>query len=169
MNYNIPFVLGHALYMKAIHGGKAKDDRIDSEKIARLLHAGNLPYGYVYPKGQRETRDLLRRRMYLVHKRAEIIAHTVNTNSQYNLPVLGKKLIYARNRDELDLPSRFVDPSVRLSIDVNMRLVDTLDELIAEVERSRSRRRTATNCCRPSPAWARSWPDPGPSSALRDS
>jgi hypothetical protein len=25
-------VLGHALYMKAIHGGKAKDDDIDAEK-----------------------------------------------------------------------------------------------------------------------------------------
>jgi len=29
---NIPFVLGHALYMKAIHGGKAKNDKIDSIK-----------------------------------------------------------------------------------------------------------------------------------------
>ena len=26
---NIEFVLGHALYMKAIHGGKAKNDKID--------------------------------------------------------------------------------------------------------------------------------------------
>jgi hypothetical protein len=26
----ISFVLGHALYMKAIHGGKAKNDKIDS-------------------------------------------------------------------------------------------------------------------------------------------
>ncbi|HCM67746.1 MAG TPA: hypothetical protein DIS62_01925, partial [Candidatus Kerfeldbacteria bacterium] len=26
----LTFVLGHALYMKAIHGGKAKNDRIDS-------------------------------------------------------------------------------------------------------------------------------------------
>jgi len=132
--HGIPFVLGHALYMKAIHGGKTKDDHIDSEKIARLLRGGTLPYGYAYPKGQRETRDVLRRRMYLVHKRAEIVAHTVNTNSQYNLPVLGKKLIYARNRAELDVPSRFIDPSVRLSMDVNMRLLDTLDELIGEVE-----------------------------------
>jgi transposase len=32
----IDFVLGHALYMKAIHGDKTKNDRIDSEKIARL-------------------------------------------------------------------------------------------------------------------------------------
>src|SRR6266542_1581530 len=34
---HIPFVLGHALYMKAIHGAKAKNDRIDADKIARLL------------------------------------------------------------------------------------------------------------------------------------
>ena len=37
----IPFVLGHALYMKAIHGGKSKDDKIDSKKIALLLRGGN--------------------------------------------------------------------------------------------------------------------------------
>ena len=30
---NIPFILGHALYMKAIHGGKTKNDKIDSLKI----------------------------------------------------------------------------------------------------------------------------------------
>jgi len=36
----IAFVLGHALYMKAIHGGKAKNDRIDALKIATLLRAG---------------------------------------------------------------------------------------------------------------------------------
>src|SRR5262245_7780689 len=28
----IPFVLGHALYMKAIHGGKAKTDKIDAKR-----------------------------------------------------------------------------------------------------------------------------------------
>ena len=40
---DIPFVLGHALYMKAIHGGKAKNDKIDSQKIAALLRGGMLP------------------------------------------------------------------------------------------------------------------------------
>ena len=32
----IPFVLGHALSMKAIHGGKAKNDKIEAQKIAIL-------------------------------------------------------------------------------------------------------------------------------------
>lgn len=50
---NIPFVLGHALYMKAIHGGKAKNDRIDSYKIAALLRGGMIPMAYVYPSGMR--------------------------------------------------------------------------------------------------------------------
>jgi transposase len=131
---NIAFVLGHALYMRAIHGGKAKDDKIDAEKIARLLRGGNLPMAYAYPKGQRETRDLLRRRMYLVHKRAEVIAHLVNTNSQYNLPPFGKKLIYAKNRQALKLPERFADPSVRLSAQVDLQLIDAYDEIITDVE-----------------------------------
>ena len=39
----IAFVLGHALSMKAIHGGKAKNDKIDAHKIAVLLRGGMLP------------------------------------------------------------------------------------------------------------------------------
>jgi transposase len=71
----IPFVLGHALYMKAIHGGKAKNDKIDAHKIARLLRGGMIPEAYVYPAEMRSTRDLLRRRMHLMHKRAELLSH----------------------------------------------------------------------------------------------
>jgi transposase len=57
----IAFVLGHALYMRAIHGGKSKNDQIDAGKIARLLRGGTMPQAYVYPAGMRATRDLLRR------------------------------------------------------------------------------------------------------------
>ena len=78
----IPFVLGHALYMKAIHGGKAKNDKIDAHKIAVLLRGGMLPMAYVYPADIRATRDLLRRRCHLMRKRAELLTHIQNTNSQ---------------------------------------------------------------------------------------
>src|SRR3990170_8211149 len=94
----IPFVLGHALYMKAIHGGKAKNDRIDAHKIAALLRGGMMPMAYVYPAAMRATRDLLRRRCHLMRKRAELLTHIQNTTSQYNLPALGKKIAYKANR-----------------------------------------------------------------------
>ena len=55
----IAFVLGHALYMKAIHGAKAKNDRIDSNKIAGLLRGGLMPQAYVYPAEMRATRVLV--------------------------------------------------------------------------------------------------------------
>ena len=50
-------MLGHALYMKAIHGGKTKNDKIDSHKIALLLRGGMLPMAYAYPQAMRGTRD----------------------------------------------------------------------------------------------------------------
>jgi transposase len=88
----IPFVLGHALSMNAIHGGKAKHAEIDSQKIAALLRGGMLPKAYVYPADMRATRDLLRRRTRLVRQRSELLAHVHNTNSQENLPEIGKKI-----------------------------------------------------------------------------
>jgi transposase len=104
---NIGFVLGHALYMKAIHGGKAKNDRIDAGKIARLLRGGTFPLAYAYPKGMRETRDLMRRRTYLVRKRAELLTHLQILNAQYNLAPFPKKLAFAANRIEMKVAERF--------------------------------------------------------------
>jgi len=128
----IPFVLGHALYMKAIHGGKAKNDKIDSHKIAALLRGGMLPQAYVYPAQMRATRDLLRRRMHLAHKRAELLAHVHNTNSQYNLPAIGKKIAYKANRD--GVAERFADPAVQKSIEVDLALITYYDKLLGDVE-----------------------------------
>jgi transposase len=130
--HGIPFVLGHALYMKAIHGGKAKNDKIDAQKIAMLLRGGMLPQAYVYPSEMRATRDLLRRRMHLARKRGELLAHVQNTNSQYNLPAIGKKIAYKTNRD--GVAERFADPAVQKSIEVDLALITYYDELLRDVE-----------------------------------
>ena len=37
------FVLGQALSRKALHGGQAKNDKIDAQKLAVLLRGGMLP------------------------------------------------------------------------------------------------------------------------------
>jgi transposase len=130
----IPFLIGHALYMKAIHGGKAKNDRIDANKIARLLRGGNFPLAYVYPKGMRETRDLLRRRNYFVRQRAALFTHLQILNSQYNLPPFPKKLSFAANRAELDIAQRFADKSVQQNAAANLAVIDCLDGQTATLE-----------------------------------
>jgi transposase len=128
----IPFVLGHALYMKAIHGGKATNDKIDSQKIAALLRGGMLSQAYVYPAQMRATRDLLRRRTHLMRKRAELLAHVQNTNSQYNLPEIGKKIAYKANRE--GVAERFPEPAVHKTIAVDLSLITDYDELLKELE-----------------------------------
>jgi len=129
---NIAFVLGHALYMKAIHGGKAKNDKIDAHKIAVLLRGGMMPIAYVYPPEMRSTRDLLRRRMHLVNKRAELLAHVQNTLHQYNLPEIGKNLGKKGNRE--GVAERFPDVSVQKSIELDLALIDHYDQLLHRVE-----------------------------------
>ena len=127
----IDFILGHALYMKAIHGGKAKNDKIDSEKIARLMRGANFPLAYVYPKEIRAIRDLMRRRNYLVRVRAESIAHIQLTNYQYNLPALGT---ISKKHQRVDLLNQFDDSYVRKNVEIDLQLIEQLDQQIAQLE-----------------------------------
>jgi len=118
---HIAFILGHAFYMRAIHGGKAKKDKIDSKKIAVLICGGMFPQAYVYPREMCRTRDLMRRRMHLMRKRSELLAHIQNTNSQYNLPEIKKNLRYASNRE--GIAERLADPSVQKSIELDLNVI----------------------------------------------
>jgi transposase len=90
------------------------------------------PQAYVYPSEMRATRDLLRRRCHLARKRAELLAHIHNTNSQYNLPEISKRLANKANRE--DVAEHFPDPSVRKAIAVDVALIDHYDQLLGEVE-----------------------------------
>jgi len=128
----IHFILGHALYMKAIHGGKTKNDKIDSYKIALLIKGGNFPVAYSYPSEWRATRDLLRRRMYINRRCGELVAHIQNTNTQYNLPAFRKKLSRKYNHD--GVAERFEDPEVRKSIEVDLALIESLDQILRKLE-----------------------------------
>lgn len=64
----IDFILSHALYMKAIHGGKAKNDRIDTQKIAMLMRSGMFPEAYVYPAAMRATLAPFYSAIYKLHQ-----------------------------------------------------------------------------------------------------
>lgn len=68
----MPFGLGPALYMQAIHGGTAQNDKIDSQQLATLLRGGMLPQAYGSPAELRAPRDLWRRRTHLRRTRAAL-------------------------------------------------------------------------------------------------
>ena len=128
----IAFVLGHALSMQAIHGGKAQNDTSDAQKIAALLRGGMRPQVYVYPAARRVTRDILRCRLHLTRQRAELLAHVQKTNSQYNLPELRKQLAYKAKRE--GVAERFPDPAVQNRVEVDLALIDDDDRLLSDVE-----------------------------------
>jgi transposase len=130
----LPFVLGHALYMRAIHGGKAKNDRLDSHKIAALRRGGLIPQADVYPPRMRATRDLVRRRNQLMPKRAEWYAHLQHTASQYHLSApLGR---IAKPQHRRGLIERFDHGCVQQNMAVDTALIDCDDPLRAELEHS---------------------------------
>jgi transposase len=129
----IAFVLGHALYMKAIHGGKAKNDRIDAHKIAVLLRGGMLPQAYVYPPGMRETRDLLRRRLHLVRKRGQLLAHLQNLRHTYNRGAFEKRIAYPSNRE--GVVAHFAgEPMVQANAALDLSLLAHYDKLLVDLE-----------------------------------
>lgn len=139
----IPFVLGHAGYMRSIHGGKAKNDRIDSEKIARLLASHMIPESYVYPSGMRETRALLRRRMYLVHSRSIHLSHLQCTRQQYNMPPLGKNLgKQCHRRKVLDATP---DGDIGKLTAVDLAVIDAYYPIINDLEGYIEKRANATD------------------------
>ena len=134
---DIPFVLGHALYMKAIHGGKAKNDKIDAHKIATLLRGGAFPFAYVYPRGMRATRDLLRRRLLFVRRRSELFTHIRIVFHQFNLPAPAAAFHHPRNR--LGLTEAIPDPVVRASVEADLALAAHYDEVIRSIGRTLGR------------------------------
>jgi transposase len=125
--HGLPFVLGQAWSMQAIHGGTAQNDRMAARNIAVLLRGGMLPQAYVSPAAMRSTRDLLRRRMPLMHKRAALLGHLHNTKSQYNLPERGQKSADKAHRD--GIAERLPAPAGQQSIAVALALIDHDDRL----------------------------------------
>ncbi len=128
------FVLGHALSMKALRGGQAKNDKIDSPKIAVLGRGGRLPRASVYPPEMRATRDLLRWRCHGRRKRAELLAHSQNTTSPYHLPEIGKKVAYKANRE--GVAEHFPEPSVGQTLEGDRARSDHSDKGLGDLELS---------------------------------
>src|SRR4029434_4190424 len=110
----LPFVLAHALYVRAIHGGKNKNDRIDSEKLTHLLRSNLIPPAYVYPRAKRPLPALSRQRIGYVWRRSELLARIHSHQLAHNRTPARQT---RRNRDpwEEQLPPRADNPLRRVA------------------------------------------------------
>ena len=132
--HNIDFILGHALYMKAIHAGKTKNDKIDALKIAKLMRDGNIPLGHAYSKEHRSIRDALRRRTHIMRTSAQLKAHVATAVSQYNLPALETRLDLRTLPDREKTRHIFPDEAVQKSMDLNLNIIETMVSELYKIE-----------------------------------
>ena len=126
--------LANTVAIQQYQGLKYRDDTSDGRWLAKMLRLGQLPEGYIYPRGERAVRDLLRKRSQLVR--------------QATMNVLSIQNLFSRNRGEgisADLVKRltpetvdenFEDANVALAIRSNVKVLDCLRKQISVLEAS---------------------------------
>jgi len=143
---NITFVLAHALYVHLIHGGKNKNDRIDSEKLTHLLRSNLIPPSYVYPAAKRPLRALLRQRMFYVWRRSELLARIYSHQLAHNRTLA--RQTSRRNRDPWaeQLLKTENHPLRQLALKNDLAMISHFDQQILALEEELQRQTKRTAC-----------------------
>jgi transposase len=128
-----PVVLANPAQIDQYSGLKHADDKTDAFFLAELQRLKILPVGYIYDPHLRPVRDLLRRRMSLVHQRTALM--------------LGFKSLYARTTGQAMSLSRlkslevqetktlYEHPANCLIAKIQKEHIDQLDQSIGLIEK----------------------------------
>jgi transposase len=120
--------------IKQYEGLKHSDDITDAFHLANLLRLGILPEGYIYPKQERPVRDLLRKRLHLVHQRTARILSFQNLVARN----LGRKMnVNTINKlNEEDLENLFEEDHLILSGKACIATIHFLRSRINQLEKA---------------------------------
>jgi len=129
----LTFVLAHALYVKAIHGGKNKNDRVDSEKLTHLLRSNLIPPAYVYPADKRPLRALLRQRIFYVWRRSELLARIYSHQLAHNRTP-AKQTRRVRDSWEEALLKAEDNPLRQIALSNDLAMIKHFDQQIFQLE-----------------------------------
>ena len=121
--------------IKKYEGLKHSDDRHDAFWLADLLRLGILPEGYIYPKGERPVRDLLRKRGHLVRLRTSLILSLENIIMRNYGRRLGANDI-KRLREDRVSPLFEGNEDMALAGMVSKETIDFLTRRIHTIERA---------------------------------
>ncbi len=129
-----PVVLANPAGMEQYSGIKHADDTNDAFFLAELLRLKILPTGYIYDPHLRPVRDLLRRRLTLVHQRTALMLsfkslYTRTTGLEMSLGEL--KELEIKAAQEL-----YDHPANQLIAGMQIKHIEQLTESIEKIEKA---------------------------------
>ena len=124
--------LANVSAIKQYEGLKQIDDRRSSLWLANLLRLNILPTGYIYPKEERPTRDLLRKRLHLVRHRTSHILSVKNILAR-NLGIRMKSE-EVKKLNTSDIKILFPDSEMRVAVAASVGLISHLENEIKGIE-----------------------------------
>jgi transposase len=125
--------LANVSAIKQYEGLKQIDDKRSAFWLANLLRLGILPTGYIYPKEERPTRDLLRKRLHLVRHRTSHILSVKNILAR-NLG-LRMKSEDVKKLEDPEVKRFFPDKEMQTAVLASVGLIRHLEEEISGIER----------------------------------
>ena len=148
-----PVLLANPAGMEQYNGIKHADDTNDAFFVAELLRLKILPTGYIFDPELRPVRDLLRRRLTLVHHRTALMLsfkslYTRTTGQQMTLGEL-KDLGIKQAQDLYDHPAN------QLIAGMQIKHIEQLAESIEKVEK------LVLDCARELPCYSKLTTLPG--------
>ena len=131
-DHGSPVVLANPAAMQPYSGMKHTDDGSDAYFLAELLRLNILPTGHLWDRPTRPVRDLLRRRLLLVHQRTTLILSFKSLNER----PLGQRvpLTRVKTMSVADAQARFTAPADQLLSGAEIELMGHLTEAIQKLE-----------------------------------
>ena len=124
--------LVNPLAAKQYQGLKYTDDRSDARWLAKMLHLGILPTGWICPPEARALRDLLRKRVQLVRQRVACRLSLRNILERTTARRLSGAALTRLSAE--DLSDWIEDENVYLSMTATLAVIETLEEQIHRIE-----------------------------------
>ena len=131
-DHGYPVVLANPAAMQQYDGLKHADDKSDGFFLAEMLRLKILPTGHLCDRAVRPVRDLLRRRMGLVHKRTSLILSLKSLHTRMTGRDLGTGRIKAMEPQEAE--KLFDHPADQLITRLDLQLVEQLGQSIQQIE-----------------------------------
>jgi transposase len=148
-----PVVLANPAGMQQYSGIKHADDTNDAFFLAELLRLNILPTGYIYDAHLRPMRDLLRRRLMLVHQRTALM---LSFKSLYSRTTgLEMSLGYLKELEIKEAQELYQHPANQLIAGMQIKHIDQLSESIQKIEKA------VLGCARELPCYAKLTTLPG--------